>query len=125
MQPAQQPTVVRARTTDIFGRCALAAGQDRFFVDHPATQEGPGEYAGTIDHFLTGVAACGVLMLEYQARLRGIPLHRLEVAAEGVRGEPGARVEGRSLFERAAVHFEFVGPTDEQARVLVEHYQRY
>ena len=124
MQPPQ-PTVVLAHTTDTFGRCAVEAGKNAFPVDHPPTQEGPGEHPGTIDHFLAGVASCGVLMLEYQAKLREIPLRRLDVRIEGLRGDPGARVPDRTLFDRVAMQFEFVGPTEDQAQVLVEHYQRH
>jgi uncharacterized OsmC-like protein len=94
-------------------------------VDHPRTQEGPGEYAGTIDHFLAGVASCGVLMLEYQAKIREIPLSRLDVRIEGQRGDPGARVPDRSLFDWVTIHFDFIGPTQEQAQVLVDHYRRH
>ena len=124
MQPPP-PTVVQAHSTDVFGRCAIEVGSKDFFIDHPPIQEGPGEYSGTIDHFLAGVASCGVLMLEYQAKLREIPLQRLAVRIEGQRGEPGARVAERSLFNWVTLHFEFVGPTDDQAQVLVDHYQRH
>ena len=121
----QPSTVVRARTTETFGRCATEAGPGRLIVDHPTNQDGPGEYPGTVDHFLAGFAACGVLMLEYQARQREIPLRSLEVRVECVRGQPGARVPDRSLFEWVALHFDFVGPTDEQAQLLVEHYRQH
>lgn len=119
------PTVVRAYSTETFGRCSVEVGPNSFFVDHPASQEGPGEQPGTIDHFLAGVASCGVLMLESQAKARGIPLRRLEVRVEGQRGEPGARVSDRTLFDWVSVHFDFVGPTEEQAQLLVDHYRRH
>ena len=119
------PTVVRATTTDVFGRCAVVAEPGGFLIDHPPVQEGPGEYPGTIDHFLAGVASCGVLMLEYQAKLREIPLSRLAVRIEGQRGDPGARVSDRTLFDSVALHFEFEGPSEDQADVLVEHYKRH
>jgi uncharacterized OsmC-like protein len=119
------PTVVLASTTDVFGRCAIEAGPGGFPVDHPTSQDGPGEYPGTIDHFLSGVASCGVLMVEYQAKLREIPLHRLAVRLEAHRGAPGARVPDRSLFDSIALHFEFEGPSEDQAQVLVEHYKRH
>jgi uncharacterized OsmC-like protein len=119
------PTIVRAHTTNLFGRCEVEAGDNRFPVDHPPVQEGPGEHPGTIDHFLAGVASCGVLMLEYQAKLREIPLLRLDVRIDGYRGQPGDRVPDRTLFDRVAMHFEFVGPTEDQAEVLVDHYKRH
>jgi len=120
-----QPTVVHAHSTDTFGRCAIEVGRNRFLVDHPPTQDGPGEHPGTIDYFLAGVASCGVLMLEYQAKVREIPLRRLDVRIEGQRGDSGARVPDRTLFEWVSMHFEFVGPTEEQAQVLVDHYRRH
>ena len=119
------PTIVDAHTSGTFGRCSIEVSGKQFFVDHPVAQEGPGEHANTIDYFLAGVASCGVLMLEMQAKQRGIPLQMLDVHIEGDRGAPGARVEDRTLFDAVRMRFDFVGPTEDQAQVLVDHYARH
>jgi uncharacterized OsmC-like protein len=125
MAQPMPPTIVDASTSGTFGRCSIEVGGKEFFVDHTPAQEGPGEFANTIDHFLAGVASCGVLMLEMQAKQREIPLQKLDVHIEGDRGLPGARDEDHTLFDAVRMRFDFVGPTEDQANVLVEHYKRH
>ena len=91
---------------------------------HAVGQEGPGEQPGPIEFFLSGVSSCGVLMLEREARTRGIPVDWLEVTVKAVRRDPAGHQGGPMTFQSATVEFELVGPTQEQATELVEHYKR-
>jgi uncharacterized OsmC-like protein len=93
-------------------------------VDHAVGQEGPGEQPGPVEYFLSGVSSCGVLMLEREAKNRGIPLEWLEVAVEAVRRDPASHTGGPMTFQRVSVHFDLVGPTEAQATELVDHYKR-
>ena len=119
-----QPGAVRAYQTRTFGRCISAIGDHHFVVDHAVGQEGPGEQPGPVEFFLSGVASCGVLMVEREARNRGIEVQSLEVAIEAVRRDPTGHPGGPMTFQSAAVEFDFVGPTEAQAAELVEHYKR-
>ena len=125
MQPSiVQPGVVRSYQTKTFGRAISAAGAHHFVVDHAVGQEGPGEQPGPVEYFLSGVSSCGVLMLEREARNRGIPLDSLEVTVEAVRRDPATHQGGPMTFQSTIVEFQLVGPSEEQATELVEHYKR-
>jgi uncharacterized OsmC-like protein len=119
-----QPGDVRSYQTKVFGRCISALGDHHFVVDHAVGQEGPGEQPGPVEYFLSGVSSCGVLMVEREAKNRGISLQSLEVTIQAVRRDPTGHSGGPMTFQSAAVDFEFVGPTDAQATELVEHYKR-
>src|SRR5438874_13107139 len=80
--PVVQPGVVRSYQTRTFGRAISAMGDHHFVVDHAVGQEGPGEQPGPVEFFLSGVSSCGVLMLEREARNRGIPVDWLEVTVK-------------------------------------------
>ncbi len=125
MQPQiVQPGVVRSYQTRTFGRAISASGSHHFVVDHAAGQEGPGEQPGPVEYFLSGVSSCGVLMTEREARNRDIPLDGLEVTISAVRRDSASQGGGPMTFQSVAVEFELVGPTEAQARELVEHYKR-
>jgi uncharacterized OsmC-like protein len=119
-----QPGAVRSYQTRTFGRCISAVGDHHFVVDHSVGQEGPGEQPGPVEYFLSGVSSCGVLMVEREARNRGIPVESLEVTINAVRRDPTGHTGGPMTFQSASVDFEFVGPTEDQASELVEHYKR-
>ena len=123
-QPLVQPGVVRSYQTRTFGRAISAMGDHHFVVDHAVGQEGPGEQPGPVEFFLSGVSSCGVLMLEREARNRDIPLEWLEVTVKAVRRDPASNPGGPMTFQSATVEFELVGPTQDQATALVDHYKR-
>ena len=119
------PSVVRSYSSGVYGRCISAAGSHHFVVDHPAYQDGPGEQPGPVDHFLSSVSACGVLMLERQAKLRGIPVQHIDVQVEGVRRSLDESSTGPTTLEKVLVAFELTGATQDQAEVLVDYYKRH
>jgi uncharacterized OsmC-like protein len=119
-----QPGTVRSYQTRTFGRCISSANGRHFVVDHAAGQEGPGEQPGPVEYFLSGVSSCGVLMLEREAKNRGIPLDWLEVTVQAARRDPASHAGGPMTFQSATVDFDLVGPTQAQAAELVEHYKR-
>ena len=124
MQPMQHPsTVVRTYSTNTFGRAISAMGSHHFVVDHAVYQEGPGEQPGPIDYFLSGLTACGVLMLERRARQHGVPLDGIDVQVEAYRRET-AEGPGPTTLKSVTVRFEFTGPTEGQAQELVDFYKR-
>ena len=119
------PSTVRSYSTGVFGRCISAAGSHHFVVDHAAYQDGPGEQPGPVEHFLSSVSACGVLMLERQAKLRGIPVQHIDVRVEGVRRPLLEQDEGPTTLERVSIFFEFAGLSQAQAETLVDYYKRH
>ncbi|HEY8476637.1 MAG TPA: OsmC family protein [Chloroflexota bacterium] len=110
---------VQSTTIGIPGRAVSSARTNHLVVDEPPHAGGPGEAITPVEAFLAGVSACGVLLVEGEARRLGVPLQRAQATIEGVRSRsnPGD-------FQAVNLRFEIVGPTPEQAEQLVEHYKR-
>ena len=109
---------VHSSTTDTPGRSSNEVRGNRFVIDEPTHLGGPGEQITPADAFLSGVAACGVLMVQGRARDINVGLERLEVDLEAVRQRSDT-----SVFQRIELRFRFSGPTEAEAKALVEHYQ--
>ena len=65
---------VSARQTDVFGRVVCSARDQHFVVDGPLQNGCPGEAVTPVEVFLSGVAACGVELLQVLARQSELPL---------------------------------------------------
>ncbi len=109
---------VHSSTTATPGRASNEVRGHHFVIDEPTHLGGPGEEITPADAFLSGVAACGVLMVQGRARDTSIGLERLEVDLEAVRQRTDT-----SVFQRIDMRFRFSGPTELEAKALVEHYQ--
>ena len=109
---------VHSSTTETAGRATNEVRGNRFVIDEPTHLGGPGEQITPADAFLSGVAACGVLMVQGRARDTRVGLKRLEVDLEAVRQRSDT-----SVFQRIDMRFRFAGPTQAEAKALVEHYQ--
>jgi uncharacterized OsmC-like protein len=121
---SQTPTfVVRTYSTGVASRAISASREHHFVVDDTIGHGGPGEQPSPSEYFLSGVASCAVLMLEREARARRIPLERVEVVVQATRKPDGAAPTEHATFQRIALDFELVGPSDEQAHTLVDFYQ--
>jgi uncharacterized OsmC-like protein len=108
-------TAVHSRTSGVRGRSLNAARRNHFVIDasgDEAEAVTPGEA------FLSGLSACGVLMLERVAAEREVPLTVAEAWIDGVR-----RRADPTSFQRVELRFRLDGPTREQAEDLVAYYQ--
>ena len=105
---------VRSTSSGIHGRSLNSAGHHHFVIDGPNLAE----EIGSVDAFLAGISSCGVNLVERVARELDIPVQRTEVSIEGRRSR-----QRSSDFERVSLRFTLVGPTQEQAEVLVGRYK--
>ena len=64
---------VEARSTDTFGRVLCSARTNHFVVDGPVQNGCPGEAMTPPEAFLSGVAACGIELLQVIGREIGVP----------------------------------------------------
>src|SRR5437763_7478714 len=80
----------QAGSTGIFGRVIGSARHHHFVVDGPVQNGCPGEAITPAELFLSGVAACGVELVQVLARQQGVPLASVGVDIEGSmdRGRP-------------------------------------
>jgi uncharacterized OsmC-like protein len=123
MQPSREYQV-QARSSGTFGRVLCSARQQHFVVDGPVQNGCPGEALTPVEAFLAGVAACGVELLEVFARRDGVPLARVEVTIDGVIDRSRPVRADLTVLNRVALALTLHGPSDEQARRLVEDFKK-
>ena len=111
-------TAVDSRTSGVPGRSLNSARGHHFVIDGSATGGGPAEEITPGEAFLSGISACGVLLVESRAAATGVPLRVAEARIEGMR-----RPSDTSTYARVDLQFRLTGPTREQAEALVEHYR--
>lgn len=124
MQPSASTFVARTYSTGFPSRAISEVRAHHFVVDDTVAHGGPGEEPSPSEYFLSGVSSCAVLMLEREARSRRIPLEQVEVTVEGTRKPDEAPPAEHATFQRVALRFELVGPSEAEAQTLVEFYQR-
>jgi len=110
-------TAVHSRTSGVRGRSLNDARRHHFVIDASGDQAEeitPGEA------FLSGLTACGVLMVERVAAEREVPLTVAEAWIEGIRRRSDA-----TRFQRVDLRFRLDGPTREQAEGLVTYYREH
>jgi uncharacterized OsmC-like protein len=108
-----------ARSTDTFGRVLCGCRNHHFVVDGPVQNGCPGEAVTPAEFFLSGVAACGVELLEVIAKERGIPLASARVAITGEMDRANPVRPDFALFNFVRLRFDLEGVTREQGSDLV------
>jgi uncharacterized OsmC-like protein len=122
---APRPNVARAYPSGIFGRCLASSGAHHWVVDHAPQLDGPGEQPGTVEYFLSGIVSCAVLMLEREAKLRGIPFRWLDATIEASGRHHAQGEDGPVTFQAIDLQLDFIGPSEDQAQELVQHYRTH
>lgn len=111
---------VRSTSTDTPGRAINIVRTHEFLIDEPTHLGGPGEEITPADAFLSGVSACGALMVQGRARTLDIPLRQIDVSLEARRHR-----RDTSTFTGIDMLFRVSGPTREQALELIDYYQHH
>ena len=115
---------LQARSTETFGRVLCRARTHHFVVDGPVQNGCPGEAITPGELFLSGVAACGVELVQVLARAKQVPLQAATVTSRGVL-DPNNPVRAElSLFNAVRLHFHLKGVTQEQGSQLIEAFKR-
>ncbi len=110
---------VQARSTETFGRVLCNARNHHFVVDGPVQNGCPGEALTPAELFLSGVAACGVELMQVIAREQQLPLKSARVAITGTMDRRHPVRPDFTLFNAVRLQFRLRGVTDEQgARLL-------
>lgn len=114
---------VQARSTDTFGRVLCNSRNHHFVVDGPAQNKCPGEAITPAELFLSGVAACGVELLQVLAGNLKIPLRHVRVKIQGKMDRENPVRPDVALFNSVYLQFELSGTTDPQASELIEAFK--
>ena len=113
-----------ARSTDTFGRVMCNARNHHFVIDGPVQNGCPGEAVTPPEAFLTGVAACGVELLQVIAREMSLPIPSARVHIEGTIDRDHPVRPDVTLFNEVRLRFSVGGVTCDQAADLVERFKK-
>jgi len=113
-----------ARSTETFGRVLVSARDQHLIVDGPVQNGCPGEAITPAELFLSGVAACGVELIQVLAKGLDVPLRGVTATIEATQ-DPSAPVRSDvNLFNTVRVNFELAGVSQEQGQDLVDRFKR-
>ena len=113
----------RASSTGIFGRVLCSARNLHFVVDGPVQNGCPGEAITPAEVFLSGVASCGVELMQTLAKSKDIPLAGIAVDIQGMFDRSQPVRPDVTLFNSVRLHFRMKGVTEEQGHLLVEAFK--
>src|ERR1051326_8931021 len=115
---------LQAHSTETFGRVLCSARTQHFVVDGPLQNGCPGEAITPGELFLSGVAACGVELVQVLARAHQVPLQAATVTMRAVL-DPSKPVRLEvCLFNAVRLDFHLKGVTTEQGTQLIEALKR-
>ncbi|MEO8430852.1 MAG: OsmC family protein [Acidobacteriota bacterium] len=115
---------VHARTTDTFGRVLCGCRTLHFVADGPVQNDCPGEAITPAELFLSGVAACGIELVQVIARERSVPLQTARVTISGTIDRANPVRPDLSLFNSVVLKFTLTGVTREQGEEIVGAFQK-
>jgi uncharacterized OsmC-like protein len=110
---------VQARSTETFGRVLCSARNHHFVVDGPVQNGCPGEAITPAELFLSGVAACGVELMQVIAREQNLPLIAASIEISGAIDRSNPVRTDVALFNSVRLQFHLKGVTDEQGAQLI------
>jgi uncharacterized OsmC-like protein len=115
---------VDARSTDTFGRVLCGCRQHHFVVDGPIQNGCPGEAVTPAELFLSGVAACGVELVQVISKEKAVPLRSVRVAISGTLDRSQPVRADFALLNSVRLSFELEGVTEEQGSDLVNAFKK-
>ena len=113
----------RARSTDTHGRVLCNVRNHHFIVDGPVQNGAPGEAVTPAELFLTGVAACGVELVQAFAKAESIPLRAINVDISGTLDRANPVRKDVSVLNSVRVKFHLTGVTGAQGAKLIDRFK--
>ena len=114
---------VRARSTDTHGRVLCNVRNHHFIVDGPVQNGAPGEEVTPAELFLTGVAACGVELVQAFAKADSIPLRAIDVGISGTLDRANPVRKDVSVLNSVEIRFHLAGVTAAQGAALIDRFK--
>jgi uncharacterized OsmC-like protein len=122
--PAPREYAVDARSTSTFGRVLCSARTHHFIIDGPVANGCPGEELTPPEAFLSGVAACGVELVQVIAREQSVPVSDVAVRIHAVVDRSRPVRPDVTLFNTVRLRFTLSGVPRERAGDLIEQFKR-
>lgn len=124
--PAAAPReyAVDARSTPVFGRVLCSARTHHFVIDGPVANGCPGEELTPPEAFLSGVAACGVELVQVIAREQSVPVRDVAVRIQAVVDRSRPVRPDVTLFNSVRLRFTLAGVPRDRAGGLIEQFQK-
>ena len=122
--PAPREYAVDARSTSTFGRVLCSARTHHFIIDGPVANGCPGEELTPPEAFLSGVAACGVELVQVIAREQSVPVSDVTVRIHAVVDRSRPVRPDVTLFNTVRLRFTLSGVPRERAGDLIEQFKR-
>ncbi len=104
---------IRSSSGGVVGRAQSVVRGQRLVLDSSSRPQ-PDALTNS-EAFLAGISSCGVTLIEMYAQEKGIPVQRMDVTIEGVRG-----VADPSRVSSITMTFEIAGVSQAEAEALVE-----
>lgn len=114
---------VGARSTDTHGRVMCSVRNHHFIVDGPVQNGAPGEEVTPAELFLTGIAACGVELVQSFAKTEAMPLASIKVDIAGMMDRNNPVRNDVSVFNSVTVKFHLAGVSAAQGSALIDRFK--
>jgi len=115
---------VDARSTDVFGRVLCHARDHHFIVDGPVQNGCPGEELTPPEVFLSGVAACGVELVQVIAREQDKKVGSVHLVVRGIVDRGNQARTDVTVLNALHLDFEFRDTDRATATALVDGFRK-
>jgi uncharacterized OsmC-like protein len=124
--PAAPPReyAIDARSTATFGRVLCSARTHHFIIDGPVANGCPGEELTPPEAFLSGVAACGVELVQVIAREQMVSVGDIGVGIRATVDRSRPVRPDVTVFNSFQMRFTLSGVSAERAGGLIEQFKR-
>jgi len=101
-----------------------SARDHHYIIDGPVQNGCPGEEVTPAEAFLSGVAACGVELVEVIARDEGVKLTRVRLTINGTVDRSNQARSDVTVFNSVRLRFTISGTDAARAQALVDGFRR-
>ncbi len=122
--PPPREYAIAARSTATFGRVLCSARTHHFVIDGPVTNGCPGEELTPPEAFLSGVAACGVELVQVIAREQAVSVGEIAVNIRAVVDRSRPVRPDVTVFNSFQMRFTLHEVSAERASALIEQFKR-
>ena len=122
--PPPREYAIDARSTATFGRVLCSARTHHFIIDGPVANGCPGEELTPPEAFLSGVAACGVELVQVIAREQSVTVGDVAVNIRAVVDRSRPVRPDVTVFNSFQMRFTLRGMSAERAGGLIEQFKR-